>query len=271
MISDDPKTFSLLMSVYAKENHAYLRECLESLAVQTIKASEVVLVEDGPLTEDLKVVIESFRDVLNIKSICLEKNYGLAYALNAGLVHCSYELIARMDTDDVCLSDRFELQLAFMEKHPNISVCGGYIDERNEDMTKSLNIRRVPLDSKDILSFAKKRSPLSHVTVMYRKSAVLSVGGYPLIYPEDYPLWLLFAVNVLQMANLPQVLVNVRTGDGFIARRGFNIFVGEYEVFKFQKKIGFISQYEFLRNVLIRVVVRLSPVFVRRLFYQFAR
>jgi glycosyltransferase involved in cell wall biosynthesis len=216
-------------------------------------------------------VIEKFRSNLNIISIKLDKNYGLAYALNFGIQYCDNELIARMDSDDVCQHDRFEKQLKFMNSHPEISVCGGFIEECNDRMDRVLSVRHLPLTNAQIVKFAKSRSPLSHVTVMYRKSAILLVGCYPLIYPEDYPLWGLFALNGLQMANLPEVLVRVRAGDGFFARRGFNIFLGEFRVFKFLNRIGFLSRYEFTRNVFIRIFVRLSPAFIRKILYKYAR
>lgn len=268
---DSQLKFSVLMSVYWRERPEYLAQCLNSLVVQTVKVPEVILVEDGPIGDGLKKIIESFKPLLNIRSVILKSNQGLASALNEGLHHCSYDLVARMDTDDICVFDRFEKQLAFMLQHPEVSVCGGYSEEYDEKMEKSFGIRLLPLGNNQLIAFAKKRSPFSHMTVMFRKSNILKVGGYPPLYPEDYALWSLLIVKQEKLANIPQVLVYVRSGDQLAKRRGFNFFVGEVSVFKFQREIGFLNSYEFWRNVNARFFLRTLPVFLRRFLYKYAR
>lgn len=263
--------FSVLISVYIKERPAYLVQALQSLANQILKADEVVLVEDGPIGDDLLAVIEQFKQVLNIKSVKLKQNSGLAIALNVGLKHCTHELVARMDSDDVSLPQRFEKQVAFMQAHPDVAVSSAYIEERNEDMSLVLSVRKLSVLNEEIARFAKHRCPISHPVAIFRKQAVLSVGGYPNIYPEDYPLWSLLLVNGFKFANVPEILVHMRTGEGFLSRRGFKFLQGEIRIFSFQRKIGLISYFEFIRNVLNRSVVRLSPSFIKRLLYKYAR
>lgn len=263
--------FSVLMSVYSKEKPSYLRYALESLVAQTLKIDEVVLVEDGPIPPELSEVISAFRPLLNIKSVRLDSNVGLACALNEGLRHCSCDLVARMDTDDFSLPERFEIQVRFMESNPEVAICSSFIEERNEDMTRSLGVRFLPESHEEIVKFAQNRNPISHPAVIYRKEAILNVGGYPDIYPEDYPLWSLLMVKGFRFANIQTVTVQMRTGEGFIARRGFRFFRGIVKAIWFQKKIGFISWPVFFKKIFIRIVVHSAPVNLRRLMYRHAR
>ena len=260
-----------MMSVYKKENATYLDECLESLTRQTKQASEIVLVEDGEITVELSGVIEKYLHLLPIKSVVLEKNGGLAAALNAGLKCCSNELVARMDTDDVCLPFRFERQVAYMLAHPEVSVSSAWIEEKDEQMSEFLFLKKLPSTHDDILKFAKKRNPISHPVSIFRKTAVMSVGAYPEVFPEDYALWSLMIVNGFKFENIPETLLYMRTGSNFMGRRGLDFFKGEIGLLKYQRTIGFLSFSEFCRNLLIRSVVRLAPVKIRTLFYKFAR
>lgn len=262
---------SVLMSVYFKEKPEYLEACLQSLADQTHKADEVILVEDGPISSDLKAIIDSYREVLNIFSVPLAKNVGLACALNEGLKQCSFDLVARMDTDDFAVSDRFEKQVAFMQATPDVAASSGLIEEFN-DSGDVLSLRALPLEHDAIVKFAKSRSPLSHPAVIFRKCVVLSVGGYPRFRnSQDYALWSLLIINDYRLANLQVVLVRMRTNHEFMGRRGFEYLKLEIELLKFQYSIGFLTLHEFVFNLLWRSVVRLSPLFIKFWLYKFVR
>ena len=263
--------FSVLMSVYSAESPQYLTECLQSLAEQTMTADEVVLVEDGPISAELSEVISLFKKKLNIISVCLNKNSGLAAALNIGLKSCSFDLVVRMDTDDVSVSNRFEKQIKFMNDNPDIAVSSGFVEEWSEDMSKKLDVRCLPSSHAEILLFSKYRSPMSHPAVIFRKEAVLRAGGYPSLYPEDYPLWCTLLSKGYKMANLQEVLVRMRVGDGFISRRGRAFYEGEVKVFRYLAKIGFINRFQLYLNVVSKAVLRLSPNFVKKLLYKFSR
>lgn len=264
-------SFSVLMSVYIKENPDYLRACLDSLLAQQLTSPDVVLVEDGPLTEALRDVIDSYKDRLPLNSVKLPKNKGLANALNEGLARCQFELVARMDTDDVALPQRFERQVAFMQKHPDVDVSSTWIEERDQVMEKVLFLKKLPVRHEELVIFAKRRNPISHPAAMFRKSKVLAVGGYPLIFPEDYALWSLMMVKGLRFANIPEVLLHMRTGEDFIGRRGLNFLKGEIKLLKYQRDIGFLSWSSYLTNLLARAAVRLPPSAVRRLLYKISR
>jgi len=262
---------SVLVSVYSKETPENLSECLQSLCEQTLKADEVVLVEDGPISAALKNVIEQFRAVLNIVSVSLAENVGLACALNEGLKHCKHELVARMDTDDIALPERFEKQVAFMQSKPDIAASSGVIEEFNEAGVVTSK-RVLPLEHSEIVAFAKKRSPLSHPAAIFRKSAVLDVGGYPMFRKsQDYALWSLLIVKGYKLANLPDILVRMRTGSEMLGRRGFYHLKNELKILSYQRDIGFLSYSEFVFNAIGRTVLRLSPNFIKILLYKVAR
>lgn len=268
------KHFSVLLSVYQEEKPEYLNAALRSIwDEQCLKPDQIVLVEDGPLTAELEETISSCKaklgDVLCI--VPLENNVGLAAALNAGLLHCDHDLVARMDTNDVSLTERFALQVNFMLANPNIAVCSGQIDEWDEHMHQRIGTRQVPLTHDEIFRMARSRNPINHPAVIYRKSAVLAAGGYPQIYPEEYPLWCLMLMRGDKFANLDQCLLRMRTGQDFFARRGREFLRGELEILKLQRQISMISRYEYARNYVIRCVVRLSPVWLKRFLYRHVR
>ena len=131
--------FSVLMSLYDKEKPYNLELCLQSIKNQTLKPNEVVVVIDGPLGDVLLGIVDSFQADLNIKKVKLKYNVGLGSALNIGLRECSNSIIARADTDDICLPNRFELQIPFLIKN-NLSLCGGnsiyFFDDGNEKVFK---------------------------------------------------------------------------------------------------------------------------------------
>jgi glycosyltransferase involved in cell wall biosynthesis len=259
------------MSVYFKEKPSYLENCLLSLNRQTLQPSEIVLVEDGVITNELKEVIQKYAEFMPIKSVIIKTNVGLAAALNTGLKCCSNELVARMDTDDVCLPFRFERQVAYMLAHPQVSVSSAWIEEKDEEMSEVLFLKKLPSTHVDILKFSKKRNPISHPVSIFRKTAVMSVGAYPDIFPEDYALWSLMIVKGFKFGNIPETLLYMRTGPNFMGRRGLDFFKGEIGLLKYQRAIRFLSFTEFSISLLIRAVIRLAPLDIRVLFYKFAR
>lgn len=263
--------FSVLMSVYINENAFYLDECLNSLLNQTLQATEIVVVEDGAITDALARVIEIYSKILPIKTIKLESNKGLATALNAGLKYCSYELVVRMDADDISLPNRFEKQIEFMLLHADVSVSSAWIEERDQKMGGAKVIKKLPEFHNEIFKFAKVRNPINHPVCVFRKNAVLSVGGYPVMYPEDYALWSLMLVKGYQFANIQEILLNMRTGDDFIARRGINFLKKEVALLKYFRSIGFFGYWESVYYISTRAFLRISPPKVRGLIYRLSR
>lgn len=222
--------FSVLMSVYKSENPKYLDEALESIEHQTVLPSGIVLVEDGELTDQLESVILKHQDKFGVKLRIIKsaKNQGLGLALRLGTKFVSNDWIARMDSDDISVPDRFEKQLDEIIRRPEIAVIGGQIDEFVGERGKLVGYRKVPTSESMIRQFVKWRSPFNHPSIMIKKSVLERVGGYlPYGNLEDYYLWSRIISQNYHVLNLSEVLVEMRVDKGLYKRRGrlSNIFI----------------------------------------------
>jgi glycosyltransferase involved in cell wall biosynthesis len=237
---------------------------------QTVKPEQIVLVRDGPLKAELEVEINRWEEVLGdtLTVVELYRNVGLANALNEGFKYCKFDLVARMDSDDVSLCDRFEKQLRFMSENPDISVSSGQIEEWSQDFSEKFSDRKLPLTHNNILKFIKTRSPISHPAAILRKSAVLAVGGYPKIYPEDYPLWGTLISEGYRFANLPDTLLKMRVGNALVERRGVKFAKGIIKIYFHLYSIGLINRFELVRNILLRSTVVLTPIWLKKILYK---
>lgn len=270
--------FSVIASVYKNDNPKFVREALDSLLVtQTVKPSEVVLIQDGPVQQELLWVLSEYEARFEglIHIIRLQKNAGLGNALKLGVENARYSIIARMDSDDICLPDRFEKQINYLEKHPECDIVGGQMTEFIDTPDNIVGRREVPLDNDSIYNYMKSRCALNHVTVMFRKEAVLRAGNYQdWFWNEDYYLWVRMMMNHCVFANIPDVAVNVRSGEDQYARRGgMKYFKSEIGIKKMMLDIGMINRWEFLVNFFQRFVIQLMlPNKVRGwVFRKFAR
>lgn len=270
------KRISVLMSVYYKEKPEYLSQCLDSLLAQTHLADEWVIVEDGKLTAELYSVLSKYENAHPglINRVPLENNRGLGLALREGILHCSYELVARMDTDDVSRKDRFELQLREFEKDPQLDVCGSHIEEFYTTPDEIVTVRKVPLTDADIKKYQKKRDGFNHVTVMYKKSAVLRAGNYQnALLMEDSLLWVNMIQSGAKCMNIDDSLVFVRTGMDMYERRGGLSYYRKYKAGR--KKIldtGYISYLDYLETLAIQFGVAIAPAKLRKfVFTKFLR
>lgn len=252
--------FSVLMSVYVKERADFLRSSLESVFAQTVLPTEVVLVKDGFLTPELDLVVNEFVTRFpNLKVVPLSQNVGLGRALNEGLKHCQYELVARMDTDDICKPDRFEKQLKVFETQLQTDVCSSWIDEFEGDVSCVRSQRRLPEKHAQIMRYAKGRCPVNHPAVMYRKSKVLSVGGYQ-GFPEDSYLWVKLLLAGAVFYNIQESLLWFRYSSDVLKRRGgWRYACDDIRAQWNFYRSGFLNVPELVQNVLIRGTVRLMP------------
>lgn len=269
--------YSVLMSLYKKEKPEFLKLSLESMIQQTIKPDEIVLVEDGPLTDELYTIVENYKKKYPklMKIVVNKKNLGLGLALNNGLKHCKNELIARMDTDDIALKDRCEKQLKIFNKNENVDIVGGDIAEFINETTNVVAYRKVPSEDKEIKEYMKTRCPLNHMTVMFKKSSVIKAGNYlDWFWNEDYYLWIRMMLNNCIFKNTGDVLVFARTGIDMYARRGGKkYFDSEKRLQKYMLKEGIIDFKTYFLNVSKRFIVQLLlPNKVRGyIFKKFAR
>lgn len=265
--------FSVLLSIYYKENPDYFRECMESIYSQTVLPDEIVLVEDGRLTEELYEAISEYEcraSEINFVTVKLEKNSGLGLALAEGIKHCSNELVARMDTDDICVPDRFEKQLKVLSNNNNLDVVGGFIAEFDIDKEHIVAERKVPLCHNDIVRYQRKRDGLNHVSVMFKRKSVLAAGNYKsCLLMEDSLLWANMIKNHCHMANIDEVLVYVRTGDDMLKRRGgFDYFLKYRAGRRKILQTGTISMSDYFITVAAQFVVCMMPLWMRSLVFK---
>lgn len=261
--------FSVLISVYRKERPESFRQALESVFSQTLRAAQVVLVKDGILTPELETVVEDFLQFPELEVVTLLQHGGLGNALNEGLKHCRYSLVARMDADDISKPDRFEKQVGFLKRHPEIVLVGSWVEEFEGDKTNVISIRKVPETSEEIYKYCKNRCPVNHPTVMFRKEAVMAVGGYLTMYfPEDYFLWVKMLNNGSKFYNLQESLLYFRYSPETIKKRsGWKYAIGEIHIQKMIFDLGFISFPLFIKNSMIRFVARIIPLTLRMWVY----
>lgn len=265
--------FSVLMSLYIKESPMFLDACLNSLYDQTVQADEVVIVLDGPISQSLKDVLDKWLLKLPIKIVPLPENVGLGEALNCGLDKCSYPLVARMDTDDICVAQRFELQLNEFSANKELILLGGSIAEFDGDISNIIGKRTVAIDSKKIKQLARFRNPFNHMTVMFKKDAVLNAGGYVHHYfMEDYNLWLRMLSRNNVVSNIPDILVNARAGMGMLSRRrGLTYIKSELKLAKLKYKLGIQNLPGVICIFILRASPRLMPVFIFKKIYNLLR
>lgn len=263
---------SVLMSIYIKERPEYVEECFESLLKQTVKADEWVVVEDGPLTDEMYSLLDCYQLKYPglIKRVPLAKNGGLGNALSVGILECKNELVARMDTDDVAKADRFKKQLEQFELCPEIDICGSQIDEFEDDINQVVARRIVPTEYSEIIRYQKKRDAFNHMTVMFKKSAVLKAGNYqPCPLMEDTYLWARMLISGAKAININESLVFARIGRDMYERRGGWKYFQKYREGRRQVyKTGFISKWDYITTIAIQLIVAIVPGGIRGWIYK---
>lgn len=252
--------FSVCTSVYKNDNPSYVAVALDSIINQTVCPNEIVLVVDGPVANELYALLDRYESdypgLFNI--IRLNENRGLGNALNVALQASKHELIARMDSDDIAVSNRFEKQLECFEKDTDLSIVGSTISEFIDTPDNIVGHRICPLFDRELKDFMKNRCGFNHMTVMFRKSEVLRVGSYQdWFWNEDYYLWIRMMLADCKFANLPDALVNVRVGKDMYARRGgWKYFKSEAKLQHYMWKNSVIGFIRFIYNVSIRFAVQ---------------
>lgn len=266
------KNYSVLMSVYCKENPEYLRDSMISIYEQTLPTNDFVLVCDGPLNNALDQVIEDMQHVFGntLHVYRLEENRGLGEALNYGLHQCKNELVARMDSDDMSLKDRCEKELQVFNSNNKIAIVSGGIEEFIDSPKNITGKRVVPKTTVEIINFSKKRNPFNHPAVMLRKSIALEVGGYSEKFHlfEDYYLWIRILMCQYQGINLQDTLVYMRTSANSYERRGGVDYAKDLLRFhKWMLDKKWSSASDFLLAAVPHAFVCIAPNFLRRIIY----
>jgi glycosyltransferase involved in cell wall biosynthesis len=257
---------SVLMAVYKGDDICLFRRALASAYANTTPPDELVLVADGPLTQCHNVVIAEFSIEPGFKLVPLAKNVGLARALNIGLQHVSYELVFRADSDDFNLPHRFARQLEVLNQGADV-VGGGIIEV--DEKGAAIALRELPRGSEEIRRFARRRNPLNHMTVAFRRQCVLDAGGYPEIHlKEDYALWALLLSRGAKLVNVEDVLVHASAGTKMYERRGgIRYVLSEIALQRHLLRCGLQNPFNALVVGCLRSLVFLMPASLRGIIY----
>lgn len=259
--------FSVLLPVYWKEDPARFSAALASIFNGTIAPTEVVLVCDGPLTQCLDRIIDSYSHYSNVKIIRLGENQGIVKALNSGLAEITTDIVIRCDSDDINHPERFQKLIAKIAD--GFDVVGSQTEEINDSGRKSV-FKRLPTEHKAMVYYAKRRNPINHMTVAFRTACVRDLGGYPDVYlKEDYALWGKLIGAGRRLANLDETLVKASGGIEMYARRGgTKAALSELKLQRIlvENKVSLPLEAIFLGAA--RLTLLLSPGFLRALIYR---
>lgn len=264
--------FSVLISIYLKENPVFLRDAVDSVFDgQEVKPSEVVIVKDGPITLELEsTCIDLQEKYPEVVLIGYERNRGLGYALQFGLERCTYSIVARMDADDLCVKNRFKTQLDYLVKN-DLDVCGMNIEEFDK-VPGDLGLRRIVPEHPQ-RSYWLRRNAMNHMTVMFKREAIEMVGGYQdMPGYEDYFLWLRLWNAGYCLSNVQEIGVFARVGNGMINRRKGHLMVKRELRFQYQLlNLEIIVPIMYVRNLFVRALPRYLPTRALQFGYKLLR
>tara|TARA_B110000908_G_C10164640_1_gene407756 strand:+ start:175 stop:996 length:822 start_codon:yes stop_codon:yes gene_type:complete len=270
------KKFSVSLSVYYNDNPFHFKEAFLSVIKQTLLPTEIILVIDGPVPIKTREIISDFK--LNysfLKVIELKQNQGHGNARRIGLANCTNNIVALMDSDDISVLNRFELQFNFLLKNPQISLVGGQIEEFEGNINNIISKREVPETDMQIKEYIKYRCPINQMTVMFRKDKVIEAGGYlDWFCNEDYYLWIRMILKNNKFHNLSETLVKFRIDlNMYIRRGGLKYFMSECKIQNLMREKGLITFYRFTLNIIIRFIIQilLPPKARKLIFLKFAR
>lgn len=259
-----PMNYSVLMSVYGKDNADYLRTAVESMLNQTIPPEQFVLILDGPVPDRIDSVV---RDYLGSRPslftlVRLSQNVGLGRALDEGLKACRNELVARMDADDISLPGRCERQLALFAENPGLALCGTHIEEFYDSPENVHTLRRVPTDYESIRAYIRRRQPFNHPTVMFKRSEVIRCGGYgPLKKKQDYDLFSRMLNNGCYALNVDEALLKFRADrDSYRRRKSLPYVKSSIAVGVLNYKRGYCSMADLLYIICGQTALYLMPL-----------
>ncbi len=262
--------FSVLMSVYYKEQPEFLDQSLNSIIHQTLVPTEIVVIKDGKLTPELEGVITKYIETYPfIHCYGYEKNKGLGLALNYGVLKCDYDIIARMDSDDIAATDRFEKEMKTLIEH-KFDMVGSNTEEFIDDISNVVSVRIMPETNEEIMEYSKKRNPFIHPSIMTYKSVLLDAGNYQDVYLcEDYDMWIRVLEKGYKVYNIQEFLVYMRVSKDFYKRRGgIKYCKGILSFKKTMYKKGYITYKQYFKTKYASLIVSLMPVFLREFIYK---
>jgi len=256
------------MAVYIGDNAENFTLAYRSLCNQTLPPTEIIIAIDGPIDDDLEMTLIPISDNTVVKIIRFDINQGAGFVRDQAIQQAKYPIIAIMDSDDICESNRFEIQLPYIV-NKKADVVGSFIAEFDNNPTEKKIIRTVPEFHQEIFKYGKWRLPTNHVTIVFTKLVYNNAGGYTNIrFHEDYDFIVRLLMSGAKFYNIQDVLVCVRTGlDMFNRRRGVDYVFSEAKLFYKMYRINYISLMHFILNIFIRIIIRFFPNIVIKNFY----
>ena len=261
--------FTVVMSIYNRDDPRHFIDAIQSVLNQSLPPAEVIIVVDGPVNSVIQAALATLCVYPVIRIIQLESNVGLGGARHIAIQQATKDIIAVMDSDDICADERFQRQISML-KNNNLDIVGGYIEEFDLIPRDNPRIRSVAVSHNALVKRARWRNPMNHVTIMFRKSAYMVVGGYKAIrYVEDYDLFYRMIISGARFENIPENLVYVRCGKKVLGRRvGFAYLRSELLLFNIMRRNKFINNTQWMLNVCIRVFARTMPTFLLGYVYK---
>ncbi|TDX09280.1 glycosyltransferase [Flavobacterium sp. S87F.05.LMB.W.Kidney.N] len=267
---------SVVMSVYKNDNPDHFNLAVLSLLNQTYLPSEIVIVVDGDVSNEINLQLEYFSTNSLIKIFRLPINKGLANALNVGIGNATCPLIARMDSDDICFKDRFEKQIKALNEF-ELDIVGGQIIEFGKDIDDIISKRIVPCEHSEMINLLKLRSPFSHPTILFKKEVYDVLGGYDTsVFPEDYDFFVRAYLKKFKFGNVPDEVLWFRLGENrseAIKRRwGLKYAKNEFILYRKFLRIRFFNYSDFFKVVFFKIPIRVMPFFMFKfIYYKIAR
>lgn len=263
-------TCSVVMSIYKNDKPEWARSAIESMLSQSLASDDIILIKDGPVSPAIELILNGYEKFPNIRVVRFKDNIGAGAARNFGIALANNELVAIMDADDISVPDRLQSQVSAFNFNPQLSIVGGQIAEFEKNTDNIVSYRNVPITHKEIVSFSKRRSPFNNMSVCFRKSHIMSVGGYKhSTRAEDYNLWLeLLSTDKLAL-NLPQILCLVRVDQASFRRRV--TYEHTSELFKLRYKYlrrGYISITDLLIANSASILMLTLPGVLTKLIYK---
>ena len=264
--------YSVLTTVCKSDNPDFLKQSIESMLKQTVITNDYVIVQDGPITEELENVLQNYSSLHGFFNIIkLEKNGGLGVALNIGLKECRNELIARLDSDDISLPNRCEIQIKEFEKDPELAIIGTDMYEFDKTIDAIKDLKEMPCSSAEIYKYGKRRNPFNHSSVMYRKSVILAVGNYSSIRrSQDVELWSRIIYKGYKTKNISQPLIYFRTNgiQRLKRKRKWANVKSDINVFKQNYKMGYSSLLDYMFVCIYELAFYLIPENLAEFLYK---
>ena len=247
---------SVLSSVYKNDVAENVKTAFESILKQTYKPSQIVIVRDGKVSDELQNLLDEYKKNGIFTIVERDNNLGLGKTLNEGLGYCKYDYIARMDSDDIAEPTRFEKQVKCFENDENLSIVGTNGIEFVDSLENIAGEKVVPETDSEIKKYMTKRCPMCHMSVMMKKQSILDAGSYrDWYYAEDWYMWIRMCLSGAKFYNIQETLMKIRINkDTYARRHGMKYYKSIKGLLKYMRKQKMCSWFTYVKNCFVRFV-----------------